>query len=363
LKERVMSFQWPVDAEDLFGERYPQMVNTGLPAADVDAVRAAITQMWTDAPGGWVHEWSTLAARYASAGSHQLASLAYGWAKFPTLADDSKRGALQNQLEQYLLAAPDFGVDFQRRVIDVPYRGASTAVPVHIFAASYLPADAPVLLASGGVDSWKMDMHNMFVLAAATAGVRVVAFDIAGTGESAVPMTPDGGAEIVRGLIAEARTLGNGIVIHLGISMGGHYSARSSLAGEVDAAIVLGGPVEEAFNGDISTVQFGMDGIIGNALGFDQRPSAEELAARFGAFSLRPLLDQDTNTPMLVLNGADDVHVPQHDTVVFQGRRDTEVHLIPDTGHCATTKLPEALGLMFSWLQRTLETLWVKANS
>src|SRR6202008_2682712 len=118
-KELVMSFQWPVDATDLFGERYPQMVNTGLPAADVDAVRASITEMWPDAPGGWVHEWSGLAARYASQGSHQLAALAYGWAKFPTLADDAKRGALQNQLEQYLLATPDFGVYFQRRVIDV----------------------------------------------------------------------------------------------------------------------------------------------------------------------------------------------------------------------------------------------------
>ena len=106
-----------------------------------------------------------------------------------------------------------------------------------------------------------------------------------------------------------------------------------------------------------------MDGIVGNALGFDQRPSAEELAATFGAFSLRPLLDQATNTSMLVVNGADDVHVPQHDTVVFEGRRDTEVHLIPNTGHCATSKLPEAIGLMFSWLKRTLETLEMKANS
>ena len=145
--------------------------------------------------------------------------------------------------------------------------------------------------------------------------------------------------------------------------MGGHYSARSGLAGEVDAAIVLGGPVEAAFNRDAAMLQFGMDGIVGNALGFDQRPSAEELAATFGAFSLRSLLDQDANTPMLVVNGADDVHVPQHDTVVFEGRRDTEVHLMPDTGHCATTKLPEAIGLMFSWLQRTLETLGVKAKS
>jgi esterase FrsA len=80
-------------------------------------------------------------------------------------------------------------------------------------------------------------------------------------------------------------------------------------------------------------------------------------------FSLRPLLDQHSNAPMLVLNGADDVHVPQRDTLVFQGRRATEVHLIPDTGHCATSKLPEAVGLMFRWLQGTLETLGAKANS
>jgi hypothetical protein len=60
-------------------------------------------------------------------------------------------------------------------------------------------------------------------------------------------------------------------------------------------------------------------------------------------FSLRNLLDQDDNAPMVVINGTNDVHVPQHDTLVFQGRHDTEVHLIPDTGHCAVSKLPEVL--------------------
>jgi esterase FrsA len=40
-----------VDASELFSERYPQMINTGLPVADVDAVHAAITDMWPDAPG------------------------------------------------------------------------------------------------------------------------------------------------------------------------------------------------------------------------------------------------------------------------------------------------------------------------
>ena len=347
-----MSYQWPLDAAELFGERYPQMINTGLPVTDVDAVRAAITDMWPDAPGGWVYEWSKLGRSYAEAGSHQRAALAYGWAKFPTLAGEPQRVALANQLEQYLLAAPDFGVDFRREVLELPYQGGTTPVPVHLFAPFDRPADAPVVIASGGVDSWKMDMHLIFAGTAARLGVRVLAFDIPGTGESSVPMTADGGAEIVRGLAAHARTIGNGVVAHFGISMGGYFSARSGLAGEVDAAVVLGGPVEAAFTGGPPR-HFGMAGIVGNAMGFDHPPSLEELFECRKRFSLRPLLDQDLNAPMLVINGADDVHVPQHDTLVFQGRRDTVVELIPGTGHCASSKLPQATATIAGWLEQT----------
>jgi esterase FrsA len=351
-----MSYQWPLNTAELFYERRPQMINTGLAEPDVDTVRAKIDDMWADAPGGWVYEWSKLAETYAAAGAHQQAALAYGWAKFPTLADAAKRTALANQLDQYLLAAPGFGVEFRRETLELPYQGGTTPVPVHLFAPFDLPADGPVVIASGGVDSWKMDMHGLMVLLATGLGARVLAFDIAGTGESSVPMTGAGGAEIVRGLIAHARGLGNGVVAHVGISMGGYYSARSGLAGEVDAAVVLGGPVEAAFTGEGPT-HFGMAGIVGNALGFDRPPTPEELAEHMTEISLRPLLDQDSNAPMLVINGADDVHVPQHDTLVFQGRRDTVVELLPGTGHCATSELPQVFSNIIGWLGRTVPAL------
>jgi esterase FrsA len=342
-----MSYQWPLNAEELFGERYPQMVNTGLPAAEVDAVRAAITDMWADAPGGWVHEWSKLAAAYAEAGAPRLAALAYGWAKFPVLADAPKTAALTRQLEQYRLAVPSFGVDFRRETLDSP----GGAIPVHLFAPDGVSPAAPVILASGGVDSWKMDLHDLMVGLAVRLGVRVLAFDLPGTGETPGPMTPDGGVEAVRGLLAHARTLGNGAVAHVGVSMGGYYSARAGLAGEADAAVVLGGPVEAAFEpGQLG--HFGMHDIVGNALGFAASPAPAELSARLAEFSLRPLLDEDRNAPMLIVNGADDVHVPQHDTLVFEGRRDTEVHLLPDTGHCAVSRFPDAIGIIADWLAK-----------
>jgi esterase FrsA len=350
-----MSYQWPVDPQELFGERYPQMINTGLSQPDVDAVRAAITDMWADAPGGWVYEWERLAESYAGAGSHQQAALAYGWAKFPTLADASRRRALSNQLEQYLLASPGFGVQFQRYVLDVPYGGDTTPVPVHLFSPPDAPGAGPVVIASGGVDSWKMDLHGLMVMLATGLRLPVLAFDIAGTGESSVPMTGPGGADIVRGLVAHARQLGDGTVAHVGISMGGYFSARSGLAGDVDAAVVLGGPVEAAFaNG--SPTHFGMDGIVGNALGYDRPPTQEELDTHIAEFTLRPLLDQDQNSPMLVVNGADDVHVPQHDTLVFRGRRNTVVELLTGTGHCAISELPQVFSTIIGWLGRTLES-------
>jgi esterase FrsA len=347
-----MPYQWPIDPQELFVERYPQMVNTGLPSQDADAMRAAITEMWADEPGGWVFEWSRLGARFAAEGDQTLATLAYGWAKFPVLADDTKRAALQHQVEHYLLAAADFPVDFERAFLELPYHGSFTRLPVHVLAAPDLPQDAPVLIASGGVDSWKMDLHALFVAFALNTRTRVLAFDIPGTGECPIPLSRDS-VELIGELVGRARELGDGTVAHLGVSMGGYFSAATGLAGTVDAAIVLGGPVESAF-APARSFQFGMADIVGNAFGFDRRPSEQERAERGASMSLRALLDQDTNAPMIVVNGADDIHVPQQDTLVFRGRRDTRVELLPDTGHCAVSKLDDAVRLMIGWLNATI---------
>ncbi|MGS0897086.1 alpha/beta fold hydrolase [Burkholderia stagnalis] len=327
-----MSYEWPLDPTHLFGERYPQMLS-GLPAGDVDEIRGKIISMWQDHPGGWVYEWSRLAERYARANDHYLSSLAYGWARFPVLADQPKRRAFQHQIEQYERASATFDVTFERRIVDVPYADATTAVPVHILARPGLSAEAPVLIASGGVDTWKMDLHAMFSRIALSLPYRVLAFDIPGTGESAVPLDPKA-HQVITGLINIARKLGNGKVAHFGFSMGGYFSARSALSGEVDASIVIGGPVAKAFESGRS-FEVGMDHIVGNAFGFDALPAHDDLMRRLSALTLRDLLDRNANSPMFVANGADDIHVPAEDTLIFNGCRNTHVSLIPGTGHCA----------------------------
>ncbi|QII03647.1 alpha/beta hydrolase (plasmid) [Rhodococcoides fascians A21d2] len=353
-----MSFRWPVDVDELFDERFAQMTNTGLPVDDVVSVRNRIDSMWAEGPGGWVSEWSVLAHSYAEAGAHLQASLAYGWAKFPCLADPAKHAALAAQLEQYELAAPNFGVQFERRVVTVEVGKETTAVPIHLFAVDDLAAERPVLMISGGVDTWKMDIHGlaMVMTMGIVPAMTVLAFDIPGTGESSVPMSGSQGGAVVESLVAIARDLGNGTVVHFGMSMGGYFSARTGLSAAVDAAVVLGGPVCAAFSGGVPE-HFGMNGIVGNALGFDHEPTEDEAAPVYAEMTLAGLLDRDENSPMLVINGADDVHVPQSDTTVFRNRRDTEVHLIPDAGHCAISELSTVLTLTAEWMTRTVPRL------
>ncbi|MEU2674819.1 alpha/beta fold hydrolase [Streptomyces sp. NPDC007164] len=351
-----MSYQWPVNVEALFEERLAQMINLGVPGDDVEAVRGRIKQMWPDEPGGWVYEWSQLAERYAKDRKPELAALAYGFAKFPTLADEAKRAAYRHQIDQYLLSADNDPVTFLRRSVLADHLGTRVPFPVHEFGAPDKSAgQSPVIIVSGGVDTWKEDLHSLWVALAVHTGMTVLAFDIPGTGESPVAMSHDGGPEIVSSLVQEARQIGNGRVAHLGVSMGGHFSARTGLSGEVDAAVVLGGPVKAAFE-DAPFSDSGMHGIIGNALGFDHEPASEELAACWTSLSLAGLLaGKQQSAPMLIVNGADDPLVPQEDTLLFEARPGAEVRLIPDAGHCATSKLSsDVVPLIIDWLNRTM---------
>ena len=161
--------------------------------------------------------------------------------------------------------------------------------------------------------------------------------------------------EIVLGLVREAKALGNGRVGHFGLSFGANFSAMTGLRGAVDAAVVLGGPIDGAFNeAHLAKLPFGMFDIVGNAMGFDRRPPMSELVQVTRGLSRRALLQHDANAPMLVINGADDYFVPQTDTTVFADRRDTQVRLLEHCGHCATARMPEVLAMATEWLHERL---------
>lgn len=345
-----MGYEYAIDAKAMFEDRFAEFVGLGIPEAEVMEMQSVITDMWADAPGGWVYEWSRLAQKHADANEMFPASLAYGCAKFPCLANNARRVALNKQVETYLAAAPGFPVLFKRKLIDLPYKGAKTTVPVHFYSASGQYDRQPVLLFNGGVDTWKMDSHGIFIALAQHLPVTVIAFDQPGTGETLVPLAVDAD-EVVLGLVMEARRVGNGKVAHFGMSFGANYSAMTGLLGAVDASIVLGGPVDHAFAPEsLRKLPYGMQDIIGNDMGFDRQPSETEFLTAADELARRDLLARPDNAPLLVINGADDYFVPQADTLLFEGRKNCEVHLIPGTGHCAFSKLRDVLLLVMQWL-------------
>ena len=98
-------YTYEIDPADMFEDRAGQFAKFGIPADEIERIRAAVKDMWADAPGGWVYEWSKLAGEHADRGDHYLSSLIYGCAKFPCLTDQARVQAMQHQLEQFQLAA------------------------------------------------------------------------------------------------------------------------------------------------------------------------------------------------------------------------------------------------------------------
>lgn len=344
-------YTYDIAAADMFIDRTHQFEKFGIPLADIERVRNATTDMWADAPGGWPHEWSKLAGEYAARGDHYLASLTYGCAKFPCLNGPARTRAMQHQLEQFQLAARDFPVAFERRIITVGYRDGTVEVPVHLYSADADYAARPVLIASGGVDSWKMDLHPWWVGFTRNAGVTTLAFDHPGTGETAIPLD-EHADDVIVGIVEYARALGNGRIAHFGASFGGNFSAMSGLSGIVDAAVDLGGPVIDSFTPEhVGKLPYGMHDIVGNAMHWDHSPTVTELSAGLARLNRRKLLAQQRNSAMLVVNGADDYFIPQSDTLVFESRPNTEVQLIEGTGHVAMSKAPEVVPMIIAWLR------------
>jgi esterase FrsA len=344
-------YTYDVDPQSMFDDRAHQFEKFGIPLGDIENVRAVVTDMWADARGGWPFEWSKLAQVYAQRGDHGLAAYAYGCAKFPCIADAARARAMEGQLEQYQLAARDFPVRFERRVIELPYRGGTVELPVHLYSPDGDYAARPVLMAHGGVDTFKMDFHPFAIAFTMTAGVSTLAFDNPGTGESSVPLDCYAD-EMICGIAEFARTLGDGRVAHFGMSFAGNFSAMSGLSGLVDAAVNLGGPVVDTFRLDhAKDLPYGMRDILGNAMHFDASPTIDQLVDGLAQLSRQDLLALQTNSPMLVVNGADDYFVTQSDTLVFEGRPNTETHLLSGTGHCAMSKAQQVVPMITSWLR------------
>ncbi|WSQ15142.1 alpha/beta hydrolase [Streptomyces sp. NBC_01231] len=352
-----MPYTFAVDPAELIAERTPQWTLLGTDPAVLEEMSRRIHDLWADGPGGWVHEWSALAGQAEKEGDLLRASRLYGIAKFPVLGTAAHARAHENHLRTFLQASESFEVPFQRQVIGVHFRGQDVEVPIHLYLAEDLPADAPLVLVFSGVDTWKAEVHPNAVMTARTVGARVATVDMAGTGESPVANGPDGeqyiGAVLdwLRRRFPEARSVGA-----FGFSFAGHWTIKLALCRMVDAAVSVGGIVDTGFSPEAQArLRFGMPGIVGNSLHLDAEPSTAEYQATMGEFSLRRqgLLDDwgSDPVPLLYVNGDQDQHVPAEDPKPLESRPNTVVRLVPGGNHCAVNKAREVFPETLQWLR------------
>ncbi|WP_052863608.1 alpha/beta hydrolase [Streptomyces niger] len=349
-------FTFDVDPKALLRERTRQLVSLGIPASTVADAEHRIDDMWGTGPTSWVPVWTQHAERAARQGHLLLASLCWGAARFPVSATPERRAAHEQQLDWYLKATERFPVRFQRKIVEVPDgRHGTTAVPLHLFRRRQAAGGRPrgVLLLSGGVDTWKMDLHRLAVSSALATGLLVAAADMPGTGESAVPLTHDADA-VLGGVVEQLRVQYRRPVGFLGLSFGGHWAAKLALQGRVDAAVDIGGPTGVAVRGDdeLLAMPHGMPGIVGNALGLDRQPDGRQAAELLARFSLRDqdLLRSAGAAPLLAVNGADDQYVPLLDTTGLAHAPNTTVWVIRNATHCAPERFLPLMAAAWGWL-------------
>ncbi|MFI0445988.1 alpha/beta hydrolase [Actinomadura sp. 6N118] len=352
-------FTFPAEPQEIVDERARQFTACGIPARVVAAARDEIDDMWGMGPGGWVPVWARHAERADRDGDPLLSALCWGAARFPALATPGRLFAYEQQLECYLAAAPRFRAAFKRQIFHIPWADGTaegtTPVPVHFLRRPY-GRPRGVLILSGGVDTWKMDLHRLASTTALATGLLVAAIDMPGTGESAVPLTPDAD-RILAGLARRLREEYALPVGFLGLSFGGHWAAKLALLGEVDAAVDLGGPTGAAAEPvDVLNLPYGMPGIIGNALHLDALPDPAQVAEQLQAFSLRTqgLLDRPGGAPLLAVNGADDQYIPRGDTTGLGGRPGTTVWLVRGATHCAPERFRPVILAIWGWLTARL---------
>ena len=336
----------------LFEERNRQFAAWGIPWSVIRRMQARISSCWGEGDGGWCWEWIQEAKAAERQRRFLLASMLYGAARFPCINSPVREYALKCQVACFERASHSFFLQFQRRSIMCP--DMASPVPVHIYAPN-CSKDLPLVLLSGGVDTGKMELHRLACLLAWVGRFRVAAVDMPGTAESGVLLNVDAN-RYYQSLLDSLAPVGPKAM--LGISFGGHWSAKLGLLNGVDAAVNLGGPtvVFESGSRFVHTLPNGMPGIIANALGLSHMPGDQELASLMQPFSLRHqgLLEQYGSAPILVINGESDQYIPQEDSTILIRRPNDQVWLMRGMTHCAVEGLPRILPALIAWLRMQL---------
>jgi len=320
---------------------------TGMKPDDVREILATINSTDRDE---WAAAWSRMGARYAERGAalagtdRQAAREAYimafrydAFGAWPTANSPGKKQAYSRATEDFKKAAAlsDPPIEAVSFPFDDKTVKAYLALPKG-------PRPAPVVLAIGGLDSYKefwCERAEAFV----KMGLGVLCLDMPGTGEA--PIKIDVGAEklyssAIDYLLTRKDVDGKRLAA-MGVSWGGYWGAILGFTEKerLRGTVVWGGPVHNYFQRDwqakaLGTREYLFDlfaaraGVYGVSTVEDFFAYGPRMSLQARGFIGKP------SAPMLLINGVNDTQVPIDDLYLLQ-RTGTpkEAWVNPQGGH------------------------------
>jgi dienelactone hydrolase len=353
-------------------DRFDGWVAAGISEKELGDALERIHDLRGSGPGSWVHELRVPAERHeliatdaelagdmaTAAQEYKKAAVFYFVARFPFLSSPAKAEAYRKHIQCYLDAAKYF--DPPLTVVRIPFEEKEIIGYLRI-----PPVERPpVVVLTGGVDTWKSDIDN-HVEAMLAEGMATFTFDMPGTGESQWPLEPDSDrvySAVVRYLKARPDLDGDRIGVHL-MSFAGLFAVKLALVDpNVKAAVNIGGPIHLAFTADhIRKVDPVMVTTIAHAMHEDLEADFDTMVARAKPMSLSTqglLKKPERQAALLSINGDEDPLVPIDDLyIISKSGIEQEEWVYKGDGHCAHKNTKDYVPKAANWLKVKLSTL------
>lgn len=320
---------------------------------DRAAALATIERLSGLEPGPWTAAWGELAEDFAKqarahadpAERHRLWDQAYQAAflgRYP-VPNHPLKAELYERAREYFLAATALEHP-ALQVVEVPFVGRPDEGDTVRFYLTR-PADAQrprVVLAWGGIDTWKEESHARLGALLRARGLAVVLVDIPGTGESPVLASPDAERQYtpVFDYLAARRDLDGSRCGVIGASFGGYWAMKLAYThrDHVAAAVNWGGGVHITFTPEWQkrsrhATSYLMDLMAARARIFGGS-TFEDYVERCPELSLldQGLLDTPSS-PILLVNGRDDQQNSIDDLYLSLDHGDPKAARVFDGGH------------------------------
>ncbi len=324
----------------------------------VQAFRSKADELWEKAEVAEKQENSDQACKF-----FLEAALYYYIGRWPQVLSKEAQGTYMLSVKAYERASVYFACPFQ--TINIPYE--EHLLTAHLYFP-YKPQQEetfPVVIVSGGMDTWKFDIEVQPIIACFLAmRVAVCAIDIPGTGQNPIPLSSKSEHMFnpIIEFLEKNSVLQNDAIGYYGLSFGGHWAVKLALCHpKIKAAVNVGGPLHLTFQKEwAQNFEKGTIATLAKCMGINlAEKGIDYFFCQLESLSLVKqghLQNPKSNISLLSINGAKDELVPiQEITALSELGVAQDTFIYAQDRHVASYHKKEHVPFAAQWLLRKLK--------